>query len=83
MNAAEQISRYYPTLGLRGLICQRNMLIIRRTSDKTTRTRIRCYAAAGFYPVGPIVTPDGHALLMRCNRPQVRLIHTRRFLVEP
>src|SRR4029453_13645060 len=46
-------------------------------------TAIRSYAAAGFYPVGPIVTPDGHALLMRCDRPQVRLIHTRRFLVEP
>lgn len=30
---------------------------------------IRCYRAAGFQPVGEVVTPDGPALLMRCRRP--------------
>lgn len=29
---------------------------------------IRCYAAAGFEPVGEVATPDGPALLMRCLR---------------
>ena len=31
---------------------------------------IRCYAAAGFEPVGPVTTPDGPAWLMRCRRPE-------------
>jgi RimJ/RimL family protein N-acetyltransferase len=30
---------------------------------------IRCYTKAGFVPVGQVVTPDGSALLMRCERP--------------
>jgi hypothetical protein len=34
----------------------------------TFERAIRCYAAAGFYPVGPVITPDGQALLMRCTR---------------
>jgi RimJ/RimL family protein N-acetyltransferase len=29
---------------------------------------IRCYRAAGFQAVGPVRTPDGEALLMRCTR---------------
>jgi RimJ/RimL family protein N-acetyltransferase len=29
---------------------------------------IRCYAKAGFDTIGPVVTPDGKALLMRCTR---------------
>jgi RimJ/RimL family protein N-acetyltransferase len=29
---------------------------------------IRCYQRAGFIPVGPVMTPDGPALLMRCDR---------------
>jgi RimJ/RimL family protein N-acetyltransferase len=29
---------------------------------------IRCYARAGFRVVGPVNTPDGPALLMRCTR---------------
>jgi RimJ/RimL family protein N-acetyltransferase len=29
---------------------------------------IRCYEKAGFRPVGPVVTPDGPALLMICDR---------------
>jgi ribosomal protein S18 acetylase RimI-like enzyme len=40
-------------------------------TDPRNERAIRCYAAAGFYPVSPIVTPDGHALLMRCDGPQV------------
>lgn len=30
---------------------------------------IRCYTAAGFEPVGEVLTPDGPAWLMRCRRP--------------
>jgi len=33
---------------------------------------IRCYLKAGFVPVGEVVTPDGPALLMRCERPTLR-----------
>jgi ribosomal protein S18 acetylase RimI-like enzyme len=32
---------------------------------------IRCYAKAGFHPVGEVDTPDGRALLMVCERPPV------------
>lgn len=31
---------------------------------------IRCYMAAGFSPVGEVLTPDGPALLMKCARPE-------------
>jgi RimJ/RimL family protein N-acetyltransferase len=30
---------------------------------------IRCYAKAGFQPVGQVATPDGPAMLMVCARP--------------
>jgi RimJ/RimL family protein N-acetyltransferase len=30
---------------------------------------IRCYTAAGFAPIATVQTPDGPALLMRCQRP--------------
>jgi RimJ/RimL family protein N-acetyltransferase len=36
-------------------------------SPKNVRA-IRCYARAGFRVVGPVDTPDGRALLMRCTR---------------
>jgi RimJ/RimL family protein N-acetyltransferase len=31
---------------------------------------IRCFTKAGFAAVGPVTTPDGFALLMRCDRKQ-------------
>jgi RimJ/RimL family protein N-acetyltransferase len=40
-----------------------------QTDPSPDNTRaIRCYAAAGFEPVGEVTTPDGPALLMRCRR---------------
>jgi RimJ/RimL family protein N-acetyltransferase len=30
---------------------------------------VRCYERAGFRRVGEVDTPDGRALLMRCERP--------------
>ena len=48
--------------------------MVQTDPDPRNERAIRCYAAAGFYPVGPIVTPDGHAFLMRCDGPQVGCI---------
>lgn len=42
--------------------------IVQTDPDPKNERAIRCYIAAGFYPVGPVLTPDGHALLMRCPR---------------
>jgi len=40
--------------------------------NPSNRRAIRCYLKAGFVPVGEVVTPDGPALLMRCERPTQR-----------
>lgn len=41
-----------------------------QTDPSPDNTRaIRSYARAGFKTVGPIITPDGPAVLMRCDRP--------------
>jgi RimJ/RimL family protein N-acetyltransferase len=40
--------------------------------NPANRRAIRCYLKAGFVPVGEVVTPDGPALLMRCERPTQR-----------
>ena len=45
--------------------------VVQTDPDPRNERAIRCYAAVGFYPVGPIITPDGYALLMRCKRPRV------------
>lgn len=37
--------------------------------DPANHRAIRCYTKAGFKPVDNIITPDGLALLMRCDRP--------------
>lgn len=37
--------------------------------DPTNGRAIRCYEKAGFVRVGLVDTPDGTALLMRCERP--------------
>ena len=37
--------------------------------DPRNARAIRCYEKAGFRAVGEIDTPDGRALLMRCERP--------------
>lgn len=42
---------------------------IQTDPDPTNHRAIRCYEKAGFVPIGPVVTPDGHALLMTCKRP--------------
>ncbi len=42
---------------------------IQADPDPRNRRAIRCYARAGFRPVGEVQTPDGPALLMRCARP--------------
>lgn len=36
--------------------------------DPANERAVRCYAAAGFQPVGEVATPDGAALLMHCTR---------------
>jgi RimJ/RimL family protein N-acetyltransferase len=44
--------------------------MVQTDPDPRNERAIRCYAAADFYPVGPIITPDGDALLMRCKGPR-------------
>jgi ribosomal protein S18 acetylase RimI-like enzyme len=36
--------------------------------DPENHRAIRCYTKAGFKPIRQVVTPEGLALLMRCNR---------------
>jgi RimJ/RimL family protein N-acetyltransferase len=43
--------------------------VVQTDPDPRNERAIKCYAAAGFRPVGEVTTPDGPALLMRCLRP--------------
>jgi len=56
---------------VRRLFAEPGVTVVQADPDPRNERAIRCYVAAGFYPVGPIITPDGHALLMRCDRPWV------------
>ena len=56
---------------VRRLFAEPGVTVVQTDPDPRNERAIRCHAAAGFYPVGPIVTPDGHAMLMSCDRPQV------------
>jgi RimJ/RimL family protein N-acetyltransferase len=56
---------------VRRLFADPGVTVIQTDPDPRNERAIRCYTAAGFYPVGPIITPDGHALLMRCDAPRV------------
>jgi RimJ/RimL family protein N-acetyltransferase len=56
---------------VRRLFAEPGVTVVQTDPDPRNERAIRYYAAAGFCPVVPIVTPDGHALLMRCDRPQV------------
>ena len=42
--------------------------VVQVDPDPANERAIRCYAAAGFHAVGIVATPDGPALLMRCER---------------
>lgn len=42
--------------------------------DLHNERAIRCYRAVGFDVVGPVATPDGEALLMRCTRQSYRQV---------
>ncbi len=47
--------------------------VIQTDPDPTNLRAVRCYAAAGFRAVTPVITPDGPALLMRCTRQSLAL----------
>jgi RimJ/RimL family protein N-acetyltransferase len=50
-----------------------------QTDPSPANTRaIRCYEKVGFHAVGEVVTPDGPALLMVCNRPESTSRRSRR-----
>ena len=42
--------------------------VVQVDPDPANERAIRCYAAAGFHADGIVATPDGPALLMRCER---------------
>ncbi len=44
--------------------------VVQTDPDPANARAIRCYARAGFRPVGVVETPGGPALLMRCRRPR-------------
>jgi RimJ/RimL family protein N-acetyltransferase/catechol 2,3-dioxygenase-like lactoylglutathione lyase family enzyme len=48
--------------------------VVQTDPDPNNERAVRCYRGAGFEDVGPVTTPDGPALLMRCRRDA----HTRR-----
>jgi RimJ/RimL family protein N-acetyltransferase len=56
---------------VRRLFADPGVTVVQTDPDLRNERAIRCYAAAGFLPVGPVITPDGHALLMRCGAPRV------------
>ncbi len=45
-----------------------NVTMVQTDPDPANRRAIRCYTKAGFESVGEVATPDGPALLMRCER---------------
>jgi RimJ/RimL family protein N-acetyltransferase len=47
--------------------------IVQTDPDPANLRAVRCYRAAGFQAVGPVTTPDGPALLMRCTRQSLAL----------
>jgi RimJ/RimL family protein N-acetyltransferase len=47
--------------------------VVQTDPDPANLRAVRCYRAAGFQDVGPVVTPDGPALLMRCTRQSLAL----------
>ena len=53
--------------------------VVQADPDPRNERAIRCYAAAGFRPVGIVTTPEGPALLMRSRRDDApTLSRTRR-----
>jgi RimJ/RimL family protein N-acetyltransferase len=51
-----------------GLFTDPSITTVQTDPHPANERAIRCYRAAGFAAVGPVVTPDGEALLMRCTR---------------
>jgi RimJ/RimL family protein N-acetyltransferase len=51
-----------------GLFTDPEVTTVQTDPHPANERAIRCYRAAGFATVGPVVTPDGQALLMRCTR---------------
>ncbi|MFI0607219.1 MAG: GNAT family N-acetyltransferase [Anaerolineae bacterium] len=51
------------------LFADSTVTVVQTDPAPTNARAIRCYLGAGFRPVGPVTTPDGAALLMRCARP--------------
>lgn len=51
------------------LFADSTVTVVQTDPAPTNARAIRCYLRAGFRPVGPVTTPDGAALLMRCARP--------------
>ena len=72
---ADQLGRGLGRAMIRAFVCRLfadpGVTVVQTDPDPRNERAIRCYKAAGFHPVGPIITPNGHALLMRCNGPQV------------
>ena len=58
------------------LFCEPAVSVIQTDPDPTNLRAVRCYTAAGFRAVGPVITPDGRALLMRCTRRSLAAAHS-------
>lgn len=73
---AEQLGQGLGTAMVRAFIAQlfADSTVTRIQTDPSPENRraIRCYEKAGFRRVREIVTPDGPALLMICERPAAR-----------
>lgn len=69
----EQLGRGLGTAMVRAFVAHlfADPTVTRIQTDPTpdNRRAIRCYEKAGFHAVGEVDTPDGRALLLRCDRP--------------
>ena len=54
------------------LFADPHVTVIQTDPHPSNHRAIRCYMRAGFNVIGPVTTPDGEALLMRCERERER-----------
>ena len=50
------------------LLAHPSVTVVQTDPDPTNLRAIRSYKRAGFQEVGLVITPDGHAMLMRCTK---------------